>query len=476
MSKSADSTNSLVENFFPTSGVIMAGARLELYGRKNASAVMSDWIMTAGSATLIASNGVAAAALAPGQSVIGTGIPANAFVKTIIDNTTMVLSAAAEQSVTSTLSFASASFDSKQLLQRVRTDTEQTFKISKNGGSSFEVEIENLHGRDDLLVQNSDGILKVAGQRNHLASIKLESGTLAVAPKSVTRQPADNPAFHVDASASSTLTRYGNEVTEWADVSGNGWVAKAPGAKPTLMANALNGLPVIDFGTWGSGQYMWWYLNNVQSSITTIRTSFIVIGSQNGGAHLLSDPTKDHFHRGSTIDNGYNPGQAATKVIGVGWTGVNQTWSSIFNDSNLKVYIDSMPASPHDSFNGGYQLVSCSTTVDGTAGAFANDRAFAGRQGGQRLAEVIIYNRSLTEMERIQTEEYLTAKWFPERWDASGADPRLSDLTSSGTRVMSTPTRVSFLSKNSKGMGHFLKAVRLPFRLRMRVTFLGRLL
>jgi len=473
MSKSADSTNSLVENFFPTSGVIMAGARLELYGRKNASAVMSDWIMTAGSATLIASNGVAAASLAPGQIVAGTGIPANAFVKTIIDNATLVLSAAAEQSATSTLSFASASFNSKQLLQRVRTDSENTFRVLKNGGSSFEVEIENLYGRDDLLVQNSDGVLKVAGQRNHRASIKLESGTLAVAPKTVTRQPAANPAFHVDASAASTLTRNGNEVLEWADVSGNGWVAKAPGAKPTLMTNALNGRPVIDFGTWGGGQYMWWYLNNVQSSITTIRTSFIVIGSQNGGAHLLSDPTKDHFHRGSTIDNGYNPGQAATKVIGVGWTGVNQAWSSIFNDTNLKVFIDSLPASPHDSFSGGYQLISCSTTVDGTAGAFANDRAFAGRQGGQRLAEVIIYNRSLTEMERIQTEEYLTAKWFPERWDASGADPRLSDLTSSGTRVMSTPDTGVVSIKKLQGYGTLSKSGTSSLQIEDARDFLG---
>ncbi len=67
MSKSADSTNPLVQNFFPTSGVIMAGARLELYGRKNAGAVSSDWIMTVGSATLIASNGVSSASLAPGQ-------------------------------------------------------------------------------------------------------------------------------------------------------------------------------------------------------------------------------------------------------------------------------------------------------------------------------------------------------------------------------------------------------------------------
>jgi autotransporter-associated beta strand protein len=473
MSKSADSTNSLVENFFPTSGVIMAGAKLELYGRKNAGSGSSDWIMTAGSATLMASNGVSSASLAPGQIVTGTGIPANAFVKTIIDNSTLVLSAAAEQSVTSTLAFASASFDSKQLLQRVRTDTENTFRVLKNGGSAFEVEIENLYGRDDLLVQNSDGVLKIPGQRNHLASIKLESGTLAVAPKTVTRQPAANPAFHVDASVAATLTRNGNEVTEWADVSGNGWVAKAPGTKPILMTNALNGLPVIDFGTWGGGQYMWWYLNNVQRSITTIRTSFIVIGSQNGGAHLLSDPTTDHFHRGTGINGDYSPQNASGKILGVGGVNGNQDWSGSFNTGDVKLYVDGVPANVEDSFNGGYQLISCSTTVSGTAGAFANDRNFGGRQGGQRLAEVIIYDRELSEHERIQTEEYLTAKWFPERWDANGNAARLNNLTSSGTRVMSTPDTGVVSIKKLQGYGTLSKSGTSSLQIEDARDFLG---
>lgn len=475
MSKAADSTDSQVQNMFPTSGVIMAGANLQLLGRKNGTAGSSDWIMTSGSATLIASNGVAAASLAPGQSVTGTGIPANAFVKTIIDNSTLVLSAAAEQSLTSTLSFASASFNSKQLLQRVRTDNEKTFLISKNGGSSFEVEIENLYGRDDLLVQSSDGVLKIPGQRNHGASIKLESGTLAVAPKTVTRQPAANPAFHVDASAASTLTMNGNQVLEWADVSANGWVAKAPGTKPVLMTNALNGLPVMDFGTWGGGQYMLWYLNNVQTSITTIRTAFIVIGSHNGGAHLLSDPTKDHFHRGTGINanNEYNPQFASSKILGVSGAYGNTDWSASFNSGDVKLFVDGVPANVEDGFNGGYQLICCSTTVDGTAGAFANDRNYEGRQGGQRLAEVIIYNRALTELERIQTEEYLTAKWFPERWDASGGDARLTDLTSSGARVLSTPETGVVSIKKLQGYGTLSKSGTSALQIEDARDFLG---
>jgi autotransporter-associated beta strand protein len=461
MSKSADSTDALVENFFPTSGVIMAGARLELYGRKNASAVMSDWITTAGSATLIASNGVSSASLAPGQSVTGTGIPAHAFVKTIIDNTTLVLSAAAEQSVTSTLTFASASFNSKQLLQRVRTDTENTFRVLKNGGNSFEVEIENLHGRDDLLVQNSDGVLKVAGQRNHRASIKLESGTLAVAPKTVSRQPAVNPAFHVDASAASTLTMNGAKVAEWRDLNNNGWSAKSPdvGTQPTLLANGLNGLPVIDYGPWGTSPYMEWYTNAVKTEMTTIRTVFIVMGSQQGGGYLLGSATATHFHRGSNRDNGFNPGETSSKIIGVAWGNVNTGWSGLFTDSNLKVNIDGVPASPHDSFSGGYQLISCRATVNAQAGLFACDRPVTqpGRRGGQRLAEVIIYTRELSELERIQTEEYLTAKWFPERWDLNGGAPRLNDLTSSGARVMNTPETGVVTLRKLQGYGTLTK-------------------
>jgi len=478
MSRSAASSAAVVQNQFPTSGVMMAGANLQLFGRKNAGATSSDWIMTAGSATVVASNGVTSAALAPGQSVTGPGVPADTFVKTIIDNTNLVLSAAAEQSVTSTLAFAAASFDSKQLLQRVRTDVERNFAISRNGGSSFEVEIESLFGSFNLLVQNtSDGVLKLPGQSYHRGSLKLENGTLTLAPKTVARQPAATPAFHVDASAAATLTMNGSKVAEWRDINGNGWSAKSPdaGTQPSLLTGALNGLPVLDFGPWSTGFYMEWYNNSVKSEMTDLRTVFLVMGSQQGGGYLLGSATATHFHRGSNRDNGFNPGETSSKIIGVPWSGVNQGWSGLFTDSNLKVNIDGVPASPHDSFSGGYQLISCRATVNATAGLFACDRPLtqAGRRGGQRLAEVLIYNRELSELERIQTEEYLTAKWFPERWDADGGDPRLNDLVSSGTRVMNTPDTGVVSLKKLQGYGTLSKNGGSTLQLEDGYDFLG---
>lgn len=455
MSKSAASSDFTVQNQFPTSGVILAGARLDLYGRKNANATSAAWIMTTGSATITASNGVTSAALAPGQVISGSGIPEDTYVKTIVDGTTLVLSTPATQSTTSTLSFAAAAFNSKQLFQRLRPDAEKDFVINKNGGTSFELEVENLYGNANLYLNNGDGTLKIPGQRNHRGSLKMNGPQLTLAPKTVARQPAANPAFHVDASKASTLTLNGNEVSEWADVNNNGWVAKAPGTKPTLMANALNGLPVVDFGPWGGSQYMWWNFNNVETSMTDIRTVFVVIGSQNGGANLLSDKIANHFHRGTDINNGFNPGQAASKIIAVGNGGLNQGWSDIGN--SLSVFVDGAPASPHDSFDGGYQLISCRSSTNAIAGGFANDRNIGGREGGQRLAEVIVYNRALTELEKIQTEEYLTAKWFPERWDVDGKDPYLTDLVSTGSRVVNTPDTGAVTFRKLSGYGTLTK-------------------
>ena len=48
-----------------------------------------------------------------------------------------------------------------------------------------------------------------------------------------------------------------------------------------------------------------------------------------------------------------------------------------------------------------------------TADGLAFDRGFgAGRSGGQRLDELIIYDRMLSDTERRQVEHYLYDKWL----------------------------------------------------------------
>jgi hypothetical protein len=81
--------------------------------------------------------------------------------------------------------------------------------------------------------------------------------------------------------------------------------------------------------------------------------------------------------------------------------------------------------------DGGYQIMSLLTADSATASAFAADR-FAGadaarmaRTGGQRLGEVLVFNRVLSDSERRDVEAYLVRKWFgrlPQGYAGAGVE------------------------------------------------------
>ena len=470
MSKTATSTDSAVRSYFPTSGVILAGARLEMYGRKNGSAVSSAWALTAGSALVQSASLTATANLAPGQTLSGAGLPGGAFIRQILDGSNLVLSAAADQSVTSTLTFAAATFKSEQLLQRVRVDNAQTFRTAKNGGSSFTVTVERVYGSYNLALKDGDAVVEIPGQREHRGTIQLQGGDLKLAPRTVSRQPAPGAAFHVDASQADTMTLVGSEVSEWRDRNGNSVVARAPGTRPTLLAKALNGKPVVDFGAWGNSAYMNWYRGASQTQLTNIFAVFWVFGSQRGGGFLLGSGTSGspHFHRGQDPTGNFNPGVISSKILGYDW--------GTFPGSRMSTFIDGISVNENAAFSGGYQLISCQITTNVTAGAFAADRLDGSRRGGQRLAEVIVYEHPLSEAERIETEEYLTAKWFGDtRWDADGKDPSVTDLNVLGTRTLGTPSSGTVSIGRLTGSGTLTKSGNSTLSLTDAQDFMGTL-
>jgi hypothetical protein len=237
----------------------------------------------------------------------------------------------------------------------------------------------------------------------------------------------DARAFWADASRAESLTLTSGsagEVIQWSDARGAGHpyayayadpdqrytntaVAaenRIPGGiaitPPTLLPGALNGRPVLDFGPYGGTQWLLW---NAQAS--GIRTVFWVIGSQKGGGHLMSGSGDlNYFLRGTNY-------LANTPAVlwGANWTavtgGVTRVDGSTIN--GLKTGLNGT----------GYQIVSLTATADVAAGAFACDRPGRNhpdgtRCGGQRLAEVLVYTRALTDAERAEVEAYLAWKWF----------------------------------------------------------------
>jgi hypothetical protein len=193
----------------------------------------------------------------------------------------------------------------------------------------------------------------------------------------------------------------GDRVTTWNDLSGNAAHATVPGdrnnAAPVYVANAgtESGLPAVYFAKNTSAA------NSAALSFTrdsAIRTVFSVF---KGNGFLLTDSTAYHFHRPGD-DNPADPlwlGWAASPNINGGSTYVNGT---LVNGTT-----DAMPTNLHNGFN----LVEVITTGNVQADSFNKDRADA-HAGNQYQAEVIIYDRVLTELERLSVEAYLMGKWM----------------------------------------------------------------
>ena len=258
--------------------------------------------------------------------------------------------------------------------------------------------------------------------------LAIRGGSVKVMPVAeIVKSPAGTPAIWMDASAAaSCVTGTSNDVSRWYDrrTPGNaaGFFATNLYNRPMLVANALNGLPVLDFGRLGqgggTGDNRMMVFKNYQ---TNIRSVFWVIGSRNGGGFLLGDSMVNgsarHFHR-SSGESGLYGGVPKDPL----WGGVGQEKGIVRAGETWTNGVAVNGATT--GLSGGFDLVSwrlsaADDAANNTPGAVWFASCYAptdGRlNGGQDLAEVLIYTNRLTEAERKATELYLSRKWFPER-------------------------------------------------------------
>jgi autotransporter-associated beta strand protein len=276
------------------------------------------------------------------------------------------------------------------------------------------------------VVKRGDSML-VADYVTAETDLAIQAGEVKVTPVAeIVRSPAGAPAVWMDAAvASSFVTAASNEVSRWYDRrspgDAAGFFATNRYNRPLFTENALNGLPVLDFGRLGqSGQVNDNRMMVFKNYQTDIRSAFWVIGSRNGGGFLLgdnqADGSKRHFHRGS--QSGTYGGVASDSIWGgaagqdKGIVSAGETWTN-------GVPVDGTAA----GLSGGFDLVTwrlseADDAAGNTPGAVWFASCYAepnGRlNGGQELAEVLIYTNRLGEAERLATERYLTRKWFPE--------------------------------------------------------------
>ena len=254
--------------------------------------------------------------------------------------------------------------------------------------------------------------------------LSIQAGQVTVAPVSdfaALQALAGNPAFWVDATATASLAMDGNgNVSRWNDRRTTDFYASRETRNaPVWTPDALNGLPVLDFGNLGqdakaNDNRMMYF----KSYLSNIRTVFWVIGSKEGGGFLLGDNVSDngkrHFHRDAGTANLYG-GQPQDPLWGGSDKGPVR---------NGETWINMQPVDGTTTgLSGNFDLVTWRLSAlddlaNNTAGAiwFAScfDAGNGRLNGGQELGEVLIYTNRLTDAERRLTGLYLSRKWFPQ--------------------------------------------------------------
>jgi len=204
----------------------------------------------------------------------------------------------------------------------------------------------------------------------------------------------------VDPNDSSQVQPSGGNLhlANWVDQSGNGCNAlqDASNAQPIYVANALNGKPVIRFN--GSSNYLSTSLPQIAGDKTlfvvqyrTISTAAKTISSTASTGHFLGNSTSTNETKGRlgvahdlSLAGSLNT-VAIKTFIRAGGT------ETLRLNAATPVSSTSIP----DVANGNY-------TISSSNYPFGGD-----------IAEVIIYDRALSESERLVVEAYLEQKWVP---------------------------------------------------------------
>ena len=313
--------------------------------------------------------------------------------------------------------------------------TSQLINIEVDGETELQVDA----GIDATRVVGAGTLEKVGAGTLSIQDLSAFDGTVSVVEGSVAlvgQRPAgvgglvtDGLTFRMDAAQGLTTTTNASgvvSVDKWESTLGDGWAAEPIVAanQPTLISDSsLGGHGVINFKrgnatTGQAGQAMNLTYNGEPQVLGDMHTVFWVVGSQGGGNTLLGGGTNgtgdavfnflrpriDHldgyFHLSDPILNGVQYWTVPESIRNADWRmdGTNITATAT-------------------EFSGEWDLISMTIPADKVP-ANADGLAIAGRsggwdnfRGGQRLAELLVYNRALDDEERESVENYLRTKW-----------------------------------------------------------------
>ncbi len=255
------------------------------------------------------------------------------------------------------------------------------------------------------------------------------SGTATAAGSSVTFavavQAEDLPAVSSGTlklwlRADAGLTLAGtNRISQWQDQSGGNRHAfqSDTNKQPTLITNAVNGLPVVHFDglqTTNTGDYL---QGSDDLSLTNGLTAFMIYSKVNRGSLIEEVPAvagvpgntnaiRGFYFRGAEMAftgwgndtlSGYNLPSSSYRLCAERLNGT-KTQVDFFDTSATNDFTVSKPAGGLTAPDAGFYV----------GGLGPNTRNFQGN-----IAEVLFYQDSLNESDRQQVANYLRQKYFP---------------------------------------------------------------
>lgn len=266
-------------------------------------------------------------------------------------------------------------------------------------------------------------------------TLDVREGTLALTGEPLEYEPAlvtEGRILHLDATDGVlTLTNADStvSVTNWVSKLNDGWAAmpvknySTTMSYPTLLSYELNALPVVKLENngWNGTHHdlMVFCKDGIRQNLGGIKSVFWVIGSQEGGGFVLGGGLNaDGTTHGYWFHRGGDAGEKASDTI------INHNANANLKDTRAVWRLNGETIAPDSTgLSGGYDRLSFVQTDAETAPVNADGLAFDGRIlntppedyrsriGRQRLAELIVYDRIVTDEERAQIEAYLAAKW-----------------------------------------------------------------
>lgn len=303
----------------------------------------------------------------------------------------------------------------------------------------FTIDVEAGKTEDALWVVGSGtvakggaGELDIAGNTAGFAgTFDIAEGVLKyTAPQpSATLQVTDGLIRDFDASAEDALEFDENgQIVKWNDSVSDHYAGPTTHSVkryPKTTTIEATGRTVVDFGAFGMWQPNLHF--DVAVSPTTV---FWLLGSQEGGGFLLGGKDQAYWNRGYIADGAnklYTKDAPLYFFSGSDWYA-----TAAYNG---KSYVDGQEVAANQKgvLNGDYQVVCTVCNAANQAAGFALQKIGAGQNcGGQRLGEVLFYDRALSDEERVSVENYLAMKWLGRSTLPPKSDAMAKDAARSG--------------------------------------------